>query len=849
VDRKLTLLSASAGFGKTTLMAEWCQQADQPITWLSLDKKDNDPVRFFNYMIAALQKIDAEICQAAQVEMQNPQPLNLEPLLVNIINEVSEKLESFTLILDDYHVIEAPKIHQALTFLLDHAPAQMHITILTRSDPPLPLARLRGRGELTEIHTTDLRFRSDEIGKYLTKVMGILLSDDQVASLEKRTEGWIVGLQLAVLSMKGREDLTQFIRSFTGSQKYILDYLTEEVLQQQSAEIQTFLLKTSILQRLSGSLCDAVTGRTGNQGIIEWLEANNLFVVPLDEERKWYRYHHLFAEVLQNLLRASDPDLFKKLHQRAAAWFEKQGLFEYAIRHAAAGSLLETAAELFEANAIFMLRRGELFTLLNLIELLEDLLDERPWLSIYKSWSLALLGQLDQADRWRQKAEAIIDANISKPSRHILGHIAAIKFYCNTYLGKTDAGFAYAQKALEYLPENEQVVRSIVISMIGSFLRFTGGNIQAVETLEATRRTAREAGNHYLELYVLTTLSAVAYYQGKLHQSCKFAQEALQLSKLPNGQMLPSASWALKGLGYVCYEWNDLEAAENYTQLAIDLGPKWGDPIDMFHTFLLMSHIKIAKKDLAGAQLAFEKGEEFIQSHTVLPVLFNYVKGEKAGYWFMLGNLEAVIQWAQESGISATDQISLYRMNHYRTLARVYLESEQYEAALELLMRLQNQVEAIGRTRSFIQTLVLRALAHQSMNDIPQAMSVLEHAITLTKSEGYKRMFVDEGKPMERLLSLFLDRGISKSYVSELLAAFRETDIVSIPNAHLVDPLSDRELEVLCLIADGLSNREIAEKLVVAVSTIKTHVNHIYRKLDVNNRTQAVVKSHQLGLL
>jgi LuxR family maltose regulon positive regulatory protein len=656
-------------------------------------------------------------------------------------------------------------------------------------------------------------------------------------------------LQLAALSIKGRGDIAKFLNTFTGNQSYILDYLTKEILKQQSSEIQTFLLQVSILDRLFGPLCDFVTERTDSQSILDQLEAKNLFVIRLDEEHLWYRYHHLFADVLQSRLRASDPELFKELHQRAAAWFERQGIFEYAIRHAATGGLLETAAELVETNATSMLGSGELFTLLNLIELVEALLDERPWLSIYKSWALALLGQLDQADRWRKKAEVVIEAIKEKPSRRMLGNIAAVQFYCTSYRGKMDTAFAYAQKAFEYLPENEQIVRSIVISTIGSSLRFVEEYTQAVEALDATRRTARRVGNHYLELYALTTLSAVAYYQGHLHQSCKLAQDALNLSTLPSGQMQPSASWALKGLGLIHYEWNDLEAAEKFTQMAVDLGPKWGEAIELTHMFLLLSHIKIAKRDLTSAQHAFEKGEEVIQTRAVSQGLVNWMKAQKARFWLKLGNLEAADQWAQDSGISATNKISLVRVNQYRTWARICLATEQFEPALELLTRLQERVEAAGHTRSLIQTLILRALAFEAMNDLPQALSVLERAITLTQPEGYIRMYIDEGEPMENLLRLAITKGVSKPYVNKLLAAFRETEIVSLPSTQLVDPLSDRELEVLRLIADGLSNREIAEKLIVAVSTIKTHVNHIYRKLDVNSRTQAIAKSQQLGLL
>jgi LuxR family maltose regulon positive regulatory protein len=852
----LILVSAPAGSGKTTLLSEWATNNDLAFAWLSLDKADNDPLRFLSYLAAALQSIEPGIGADVLDEMRasgvvsGSRSFQIESILTILLNDVTDLADNFLLVLDDYHLIEAPAIHAAVSFLLEHQSAQMHLVIASRTDPPVPVALLRGQGQLIEMHAIDLAFAPDEVATFLNESMGLSLSPEQVTALQRRTEGWIAGLQMAALSIQGRGDASDFIQAFTGSHRYIIDYLTEEVLGRQTEDVQTFLKQTAILNRLTGSLCDAVTLRDDGQWTLESLEAANLFIVPLDEERQWYRYHQLFADALQSRLRASDTDLIEELHQRAAVWFEKQGFIEYAIRHAAAGNMLETAATLVETNANAMLGRGELFTLLDLIELLESQADMRPWLCIYKSWALALSGQLDQADRWRQKAEAVIAASKVKPSQRMLGHIAAVQFYCDSYRGKTDTAFAYAQRALEYLPEDEQIARSIVASTIGSSLRFVGEYTQALEALEATRQKAREAGNHYLELYALTTLSAVAYYQGQLHQSCRFAQEALQMSTQPSGQMLPSTSWALKGLGLIHYEWNDLEAAEEYTQLAVDLGPKWGEPIELTHMLLLLSQIKLAKRDLAGAKDAFEKGEEVIQSHSVSPGLVNWVKAQQARYWLKLGDTEAAVQWVQDSGLSTEDEISSFRMSQYRNRARVYLATGKYEKALRLLIRLQEHVEAAGRTRSLIQTLVLRALAHQALNDTPQALGALKRALDLTQSEGYIRMFVDEGEPMARLLRLALSEGVNPNYISRLLAGFPEpTEPSATGDYALVEPLSERELEVLRLIAAGLSNQEIAQELVIAVSTVKSHINHIYGKLGVKSRTQAIAKAQSLRLL
>ncbi|MDX1416399.1 MAG: LuxR C-terminal-related transcriptional regulator [Candidatus Promineifilaceae bacterium] len=848
LNRKLTLISAPAGYGKTTLVVEWLRQRDQPFAWLTLDGGDNDLVRFLDYLVASWQKVYPNIGQTAQAILEAPQAAATEQVFTCLINEIAEKPLFF--VLDDYHVIEESTIHEALTYLLDHMPLQLHLVITTRADPPLPIPRLRGRGQLCELHAEDLRFALDEVEDFLTKVMGLVLYRKQIIALERHTEGWITGLQMAALSMQGRENVSEFIQAFTGSHRYILDYLTEEVLNQQKKEIEAFLLHTSILDRLTGPLCDMVTQQANSHSILVALESANLFLVPLDEERRWYRYHHLFADTLQSRLRASDPDLFKKLHQRAAAWFEKQGLFEYAIRHAAVGGWLETAADLVESNAISMLGRGELFALMTLIELLEALMDERPWLSIYKSWGLALSGQLDQAERWRQRAEAVIGAKKVKPSRHMLGHIAAIEFYCASYRGKMDTAVAYAQKALELLPENKGLVRGIVTTAMGYSLRFVGEYAQAEAALEVARRAAREAGNRYLELRSLSTLSALAFDQCRLHRSRDLAREALQQATLPSGQMLPSAGWALVGLGLIHYEWNDLEVADEHTRKAMALGPKWGDPFDLVHMFLLMADIRIALGDIAGAQQSFERGEAVIRSYAVSPGLVDWVQAARARYWLKQGDLEAAVRWALYSGISANDEISLFRTNQYRTRARVYLATEQYEEALELLMGLQEQVEAAGRTRSLLQTLVLRSLAHQTLNDTPQALNALKRALKLSQTGGFIRIFVDEGRPLARLLRIALRENINPDYIGQLLACFSEPTTTKVTGEYaLVELLSERELEVLRLIAAGLSNQEIAQELVIAVSTVKSHINHIYGKLEVKSRTQAVALGQALGLL
>jgi LuxR family maltose regulon positive regulatory protein len=846
LHRKLTLISASAGFGKTTLVANWCRQADHSTSWLSLDQNDNDPVRFFSYLIAALQKIDPEICQTAQTILPTSQLIDLEPLLINLTNEINEKLGPFFLILDDYHVIAASEIHQAVAFLIDHAPAHMHLIILTRSDPPLPIARLRGRGQLTELHTADLRFSVDEVEAFLIKLMGLRLSHEDILSLQKRTEGWIVGLQLAALSMRRYEEKAAFIHSFTGSQRFTLDYLTEEVLKQQSLEIQTFLLQTSVLERLSGPLCNAVTERTDSQEILEFLEANNLFVFSLDEDRTWYRYHRLFADVLHNQLRSSDPNLIQTIHQRACSWLEEQGFVGHSIHHAIAANDIENASRLVEKHALSMLMQGEIVTLFNWISWVENLDGERAWLSVYKSWGFTLTGQFDLADLWLKNAVINGSALAPETEQALLGHIEAIHAFLASVRGDAEAAIRFAKNALKFLPEDEQTVRSIVHLIIGFTFRLTGDFDQAIKFLQDAQRSGQVLGHKYIELGALTSMSDLIRSQGKLHQAHEIENEVLKLSTQQNGQNLPTARWPFLGLGWIHYEWNNLAIAKTQTQNAIALSQQWKDFINLVQSFDLMSKIYIAQGELDRAHQMISQAENLSRTHA-LP-LTSWVKASRIRYWLAQGNLEAVTHWVNHCGLSTLDEIILQEEAEYLAFTRASLATGDFQRALQFSKPLMIFTEKLDRVGSLIETLNLRALAFQAAKNPSKALTTLARALKLAKPEGYIRTFVDEGKPMESLLRLAQTKGISKSYAHKLLSAFTDNKTSAQPDQHLVDPLSKRELEVLRLIGEGLSNREIAQELVVAVSTIKTHVNHIYRKLDVNSRTQAVAKSQQLGL-
>jgi len=855
---KLTLLSAPAGYGKTTLLCQWWTDCSLPVAWLSLDKADNDPVRFLTYLIAALKRIDPDLGTGVLEAIQSAGVASgrgLSPqsdLLTQILNEIAAIRQPFLLILDDYHLIENNRIHKIVSYILDNQPAPLHLVIATRVDPPLPTARLRAQAQLIELRSADLCFTAREATAFLNDVMGLALPVEHIDALEKRTEGWVAGLQLAGLSMQIHENKTAFIEAFTGSHHYIVDYLLNEVLKHQPDLVREFLLRTSILERMTGTLCDALTGRSDGQVVLERLEQSksNLFIVPLDEQHNWYRYHHLLSDLLQSRLQQFHSELLPELHQSASLWFEVNGFLDDAIHHAVSGGDLEKAADLIERNALAMLKHGELVTLLNWIKPIEGLSRVRPWLGIYKAWALTLTGPLDTAEIWLRKAENILAQARPEHRQEMRGHIEAIRAYIAEAHGDADQTIGHAQKALEYLPESNQAVRSVVTFTLGTAYRLIGDHRKATQALEAARRAGRMSGNRYLELGALFTLADLTFDQGKLRQAFDIYQETLQLATQPGGLKMPAAGMAYFGLGLVRYEWNDLDGAKADAQQAIELCQRWGHFVNLAASFVLLSRLKQAQGDFDGAQQAIHKAEELTRSHALALRAESWVTGFRVRLWLSQGNLEAAIRWAEESDISLLDEFSYLREAEYFALGRVFLETEAYDQTLDLTQRLQNAAETTGRMGSLIETLALRALAFQAKGNFPEALVCLERALTLAQPEGYVRVFVNEGAPMAELLRRAGTWGIEAQFVTKLLSEFDQ--ISADPNAAvqpLIDPLSKREIEVLYLLENGLSNLEIANKLIVTVGTVKAHTASIYRKLNVKSRMQAVARARELELL
>ncbi len=595
---KLTLVSAPAGFGKTTLLSEWAHRgsggnAPLHVAWLSLNEGDNDPTRFWSYVIAALQTVYPTVGESALAALQSPQPLPIESVLTALINEIAEGTTGAlpcVLVLDDCHLIESRAIYDGLGFLLDHLPAHLHLTIATRSDPPLALSRLRGRGQLTEIRTADLRFRSDEASAFLHQVTGLELPPDDIAALEARTEGWIVGLQMLVLALRGTlstpgqgsERVSDFVAAFSGSHRYILDYLADEVLLQQPQDVQTFLLQTSVLDRLTGPLYDTVTAQANTQEMIERLESANLFIVPLDDERGWYRYHHLFANLLRKRLQQTQPDQPPILHLRASRWYETRDLIAEAVRHALAADDADRAAQLVERNALAMMDHGELATLLGWLDALPgEVQRRRPWLCVAHAWALAYSGQLDAVEPLLQDAERGMDGldKAAAKVQHVSGHVATIRAYAANVRGKHPHAAKFARQAMRLLPENDLTTRAFAASHLAIALRTSDGLAAATQAALEASAISRAAGDSHVAVMTLCDLAGLLALQGHLYEAADTYRDALRLIKehaSRSGRQLPVAGFVYGRLSTLLYGWNELENAVRMAQKGVELCRKWG---------------------------------------------------------------------------------------------------------------------------------------------------------------------------------------------------------------------------------------------------------------------------------
>ena len=877
--RRLTLVCAPAGFGKSTLLSEWAasSKTSDPawrVAWLSLDERDNDPSRFMTHVLAALHGVDADIVSRSMTTLESTPTVDAESVLIALINDVAQAREDIVLVLDDYHVIEAMPIHDAVAFLLDHLPAQLHVAIATRSDPPLPLARLRARNELTELRAADLRFTPGEAGSFLNQAMGLDLSTEDVAALEARTEGWIAGLQLAALSLRERDDVAGFIQSFTGSHRFVLDYLVEEVLERQPDRVRDFLLQTAVLDRLTGSLCDAVTGQVGGSGMLETLERANLFVVPLDDERQWYRYHHLFADMLRSRAWNEEPDRMPALHRLASEWYERNDLPEDAVRHALAAKDFERAAHLMEA-ALPAIRRSRHDAMLLgwLNELPDGVVRRSAVLSVFTAWMMLTSGDLDAVEQRLQDAERAIEAGpVTEAAADAAGDapvhgeefrnlpvtIALYRASLAQALGDVAGTTAHARQALELSTPGDHFARGAAGGFLGLAAWASGDLDVAVPTFSDAVTNLHAAGNLADELGSTVVLADMWIARGRLREAQRLYEHALTLAGTP-GEPVPGATADLHvGVSELHCEFGALDTAVRHLQTSASLDEAASLTENRYRRYAAMARVRLAVGDTEGAIGQLDEAERAYRRGFFPEV--RPIAAMKARIRIVQGRLREAEAWALERGVSAVDELSYLREYDHLTLARLliakYREDQVQrviDEAVSLLDRLLEAAEAHGRGGSVNEILVLQALAEDAKGQRQQALAALERALVQTEPEGYVRLFLDEGAPMSKLLRRAATKGVVPGSVDKLLRAsgVAEDDRHRTPatTETVTAALSERELQVLELLKTTMSGPEIARELFISVNTLRTHTRHIFEKLEADSRAAAVRRAEERGLI
>ena len=880
--RGLVLVCAPAGSGKTVLLADWARHAGRPVAWLSLDVGDNDPARFWRHVVAALGQ-----ARPGTGELAGPVLGPLEAasspdgLVMALINELAAdpREDEVLLVLDDYHLIDSQPVHGSLLFLLEHLPPGLRMVLASRADPPLPLARLRAGGQLAELRAAELRFTADEAATLLREAIGAELPGTAVAALTARTEGWAAGLQLAGLSLRGQADTAGFVATFSGSHRYVLDYLTGEVLERQNPQVREFLLETSVLERLTGELCDAVTGRAGSQVMLADIERAGLFLVPLDEVRGWWRYHHLFADLLRARLQAEQPGRVQALHRAAAAWCEEHDLADDAVRHALAAGEAAWAARLVERHVEELLGRSEGVTLRRWLSALPaESVRARPRLCLAQAYAAAQGFQLEALEALLDDAERAFAVSGDEPYEPSLGPPQGDSVLANVPAGiaflraslarlRGDAALAagYNRQALAHLGEDDWFMRSFV-HWNRAVTDWLDGRLEPAERglaeVLAERRAVGALFAGFLPMRVWYDLGEVQRAQGNLDAALATYRQALDTFGESSQPALTGL--ARVGLAQVLYERNELTAALDHATRGVTLCRQLAFTSALATGLAIMARIRHAQGDATGALEAMGEAGRAGLSPEVIS-LFNPVPSQRAQLLLAQGDIAATARWTQQRGLRPDDEPGYPQEREYLVLARVLLAQDLPGQALTLLDRLLAQASTGGRIGSVIEIRALQALAHQASRDEPAAVAALVEALTLSCPQGHVRVFADEGPPMGALLGRLVAahrakqapaRPLPLSCLARLVQAFDgklnaaaalRPELGTVPG--LIEPLTGRELEVLRLLAAGRSNQRIAHDLVVALDTVKKHVTHILGKLGAANRTEAVARARQLGLI
>jgi LuxR family maltose regulon positive regulatory protein len=865
---RLILISAPAGYGKSTLLSEWVSQVGVPVAWLSLEKGENAPSRFWNYFATALQTIPhlyqagigEEILQAANASQQPPMDL----LLANLVNAFSALDERAVLVLDDLHVITEGQIHRDLAFLIDHLPLSangLRLVVASRMDPPWPLARWRARGELNELRPANLRFSHAETVQFLNQALPLQLSSQDVTALQDRTEGWIAGLQMAVVSLQGRlkaqgsQGISHFIETFTGSNRFVLDYLMEEVISQQPAEMRDFLHQTAILEQLTAPLCEALTGRHDSQALLEQVEHANLFLIPLDDERQWYRYHHLFTELLRKRLKQIQPEQIALLHQRASEWYAGQGILTEAISHALSAGDVIRVNEFISGNALAMVDQGELYDVLRQFEELpEAQFLSKPWLCVAYAWVKAYLSPSQGMEQILQRAEHCAESVENTFERqHLSSHLAAIRAYVAWVKGDADMALEFVRQALETLPGDDWVTRTHLLNIEGLAFQNRGDLQAAARSFEAAIRSGQKTARPHDTFFAYSNLAYDYILQGRLRQAFSLCQQVLNLAHQAGlvAQRMPVVAYAYATRSISQLEWSEVEAAIDSARKGVALAELWKQADALHFALTCLSRALCAAGDLEEAfrvnqramQLAAPVSPWFFQISARDEIMFNLVKGDLPAALHRFNEIEATAEDADKKGVFVITKASVLsaqgRFSEVLQFTGDAISEKAYRGELWQVMLLKP----------------IRALALQALGQEEEALAVLGECLAFAAPEGYTRTFLEHGTPMARLLALAAGRGIEAAYANQLLSVF-DKPVDRIPSSHgshseavLIEPLSEREMQVLRLMDSALTNEEIGGELYVSVNTIRTHLRNIYAKLGVNRRGDAVRCAKELKLI
>ncbi len=864
LSHPLTLVAAPAGFGKTTLVSTWARRQSKPVAWLSLDEGDNDPVRFLGYLIAALQTAQPALGKGVLPALGATNAPPPPAVIAALINDLSQIDGEVLLVLDDFHLVDAAPIHEAIAMLVTHQPPQLHLMLVTREDPQLPLARLRARGELVELRGLDLRFTPAEAAQFLHEVMGLALDADAVAALDARIEGWAAGLQLAALSLQNSPNPAQTIAQLSGSHHFILNYLAEEVLRQLSPERQAFLLDTAVLTRLNGDLCDAVTGRTGSSARLEDLLAANIFLMPLDDEHRWYRYHHLFADLLRHQLQRTRPDHAAVLQQRASAWCEAQGAAVEAIDYALAAADYPRAVRLLERHARSVVLQGYAQTVETWLRRLpRDWRLAGPHANLAFCWSLLLRGQLGEIEPYLHDAEAAGNdggAAIQAEALALRAGLASLR-------GDPERGCKLARAAVALAPADDRYVQSMTAFCLGTACNYAGRDAEAIATYRAALPLCKAAGNQVAAMLIVGNLVMLYIARGQLRAAADLCQATLDEAAQAGEQDAPALAVVYGGYGDLLYAWNELDAAQERVTRVLELSRRSGHVAALAYGSVVQSRLLIARGDLAGAGQALEVANELRQRG--MPAwIAPYIVSQQVALALVRNDLAAAEQALVATGVAATDPPhhtrEVVHIAHLRLLlhqARAQ-DNAQLDAADELAQRILAAATCADRMGRVLEVLLLRAQVSHAQGDITAACADVVQALTLGESEGYVRIFVNEGEPLRGLLGAVrrkltqqsAELGPSPAYVDRVLAAFPQVEIAAssgaiAPLPPLVEPLTERELEVLRLMAQGLTYDEVAQRLIVSLNTVRYHVKGIYGKLGVDKRMAAIEQARVHGLL